>query len=283
MDILIAYSVNDAAGVGMAKKLKEYFNCEHLSNISISFNDIKPIEAFSCSEHNTLLLGFNEDTIHFDFLSGITKYKSIIILSKHSSQSGLPSLTTHPTGNPWSRNDFGGRPWELSLSNPLFMWLFIRNIKKFIDMLPQFEISYEVTHHGPTSIRVPLSFVEIGSTESEWKNVFVQDIMARNIMKTIEDMANLSDIPCIVTVGFGGSHYAPIFTKRAFEHTECYGHMIPNYVIKELNDTEIRRVVELALSYTPHVDRIVIEKIRSNAKRIIIEVAKSRGIEVIKI
>ncbi|ADM28346.1 Protein of unknown function DUF516 [Ignisphaera aggregans DSM 17230] len=279
----MVYSVNDVAGAGMAKRLREYFNCRPLSSSPISFNDIKPIEIFSCSDYDTLLLGFNEDTIYFDFLSSITKSKSIIVLSKHSSQSGLPSLTTHPTGNPWGRNDFGGRPWELSLSNPIFMWLFLKNIKKFSDILPRFEISYEVTHHGPTSIRVPLSFVEIGSTESEWKNEIVQDIMARGIMKTIEDMTNINDKPCIATVGFGGPHYAPIFTKRAFEYSECYGHMIPNYVIRELSDMEIKKVVELALSYTPYVDRIVIEKIRSDAKRIITEVARSRGIEVVKI
>ncbi len=282
MEIMIAYSINDVAGVGMARKLIEYLNCKDFGT-SISFNGITPVEAYSCHDYGSLLFGFNEDAIYFDFLSGFTNYKFIIVLSKHSSQSGLPSLTTHPTGNPWERNDFGGKPWELSLSNPLFMWLFLRNIKKLSNMLSTFEISYEVTHHGPTSIEIPLSFVEIGSSENEWKNTFIQDIMARTIVKTIEDLSNFSDMPCIVTVGFGGSHYAPLFTRRAFEYSECYGHMIPNYVIKELSNAELRKAIELAISYTPHVARIVIEKIRSEARRIINEVAKSRGIEIIRI
>ncbi|MEM2511790.1 MAG: D-aminoacyl-tRNA deacylase, partial [Ignisphaera sp.] len=147
--------------------------------------------------------------------------------------------------------------------------------------LKDYEVCYEVTHHGPTSVSKPITFVELGSNESEWTDSNAHNVVALALLSAIDRTTNEKP-NCITTVGFGGTHYAPLFTKRAFEENECYGHMVPNYVIKELSLDELRIVAGKVMDLTPNCQRVVIEKMRKEIRNVIEDEASKRGLEVVR-
>lgn len=280
----IAYYIKDPAGRGIVQHIVEIAKCDAES---IQHNDIEELkEKYLCRNYDIVVLGFDIDVINFEILKHYPDSEFYVVTSRHSARSGKPSLTTHTPGNPWKRNDAGGIPWELPPSNPVLMWYIIRELNKYgerYELLNEYEVCYEVTHHGPTSLTKPITFVELGSSEKEWIDNKAQEVIALATLEAIKNYRlRRNEIECIVTVGFGGSHYAPIFTRRAFEEKECYGHMIPNYVIRELSLKELEFVSEKAIMFTPGSKRIVIEKMRKELRDVIERKAKYFNLEIIR-
>ncbi|KAK3012729.1 hypothetical protein RJ639_009562 [Escallonia herrerae] len=98
----------------------------------------------------------------------------VIFLSKHTAISNRPALTVHPIGVPHLREDevspAGGKPGWAAPPNPrIGPWLrLLKTIAESHNLLPEFEVTLEATHHGPET-NSPTMFVEIGSTEEYWK------------------------------------------------------------------------------------------------------------------
>ncbi len=100
-----------------------------------------------------------------------------IFVSKHVSSSGRPALTVHATGNLTKEAKFGGNPEEVSYVDPLIIRRTLRALKAGVSQAGvQIDITVEATHHGPTSLSMPVCFVEIGSREKEWKDPVLGEI-----------------------------------------------------------------------------------------------------------
>ncbi|MEM0048062.1 MAG: D-aminoacyl-tRNA deacylase [Ignisphaera sp.] len=282
MKIAIIYSLSDLAAIGIVEKLIENAMCTDLGR---GVYGAKVSKQCVLGNVEALFLGFNDEIVYLNSLESLKGFDMFIAPSRHQSEARIPSLTVHVTGNPWRRSDFGGEPMTLSLSNPVLMWLILQDLykaKNSHNTLSKFSVSYEVTHHGPTVRGTPITFVEIGSSENEWRDVVAQEIVAKAIGNNIKVFYSLKDKPpCRIAIGFGGSHYAPLFTRRALEKGECYGHMIPNYAIKELSVEDLKLVAEMAIEMTPNAQLVVIEKMRSEMKNAIIAAAKSHGLEYV--
>lgn len=282
--VIVSYSIFDLAGRGIAYNIVNLIGCRKESPRYLG--DIEALEeVFLCEDRDVLVLGFNADTIELEMLDRLSSYtRYFVVLSRHSAESGKPSLTTHTPGNPWNRSDVGGKPWEIPPSNPVLMWYILQELRRYSNeySLQGYDICYEVTHHGPTSISKPITFIELGSSEKEWGDSRAQKVIALASVSAIEKTEHLQP-SCIVTVGFGGTHYAPLFTRRAFEKNECYGHMVPNYVIKELALNELRYVTRKIIELTPGVRRVVIEKMRRELRNIIEEETKAWNLEIARI
>ncbi|RLG85128.1 MAG: D-tyrosyl-tRNA(Tyr) deacylase [Thermoprotei archaeon] len=272
----IAYSVNDLAGRGIARALTSLCEAESTGGEIL----------LKCRGFTAVMRGFEADVIEFEFLDSAAPDASFhLVLSRHSSRSAIKTLSTHHPGNPGPRNDAGGRPYELPPANPVLAWLLLNELRRTSseEGLTDFDITYEVTHHGPTSVRKSITFVEIGSTESEWRFEKAHRAVAKAVVNALARL-DVERPRCVVAVGFGGNHYAPRFTSRALSKGECYGHMVPAYVLRNLSDADVRRVAELAINATPGVQRVVIEKkLRSGIRRAIKEVAQSLGLEVLEV
>ncbi|MCD6384005.1 MAG: D-tyrosyl-tRNA(Tyr) deacylase, partial [Thermoplasmata archaeon] len=95
-------------------------------------------------------------------------YKLLVILSRHSSQTRIPTLTVHPTGN-FGKALYGGVDHTLSTSAPQPMRDLLISIKGLAgEWNLEHKVSYEVTHHGPL-ILTPHLFIEIGSEKERWE------------------------------------------------------------------------------------------------------------------
>jgi D-aminoacyl-tRNA deacylase len=186
--------------------------------------------------------GWHIDADGIDAVAGRfgIKVDDMIFMSRHASESGKPALTVHPIGN-YHENKFGGRERALVKASPALMSDSLRLMMRYNDM-PEFEVCYEVTHHGPW-VEKPTFFIEIGSDGRNWGNIHAAEILAR----TIEDVRG-NDYPNVV--GLAGGHYAPRFTEVAVAYKINFGHMIPNYQLEGKDDEDTVRMLRDACAAT---------------------------------
>lgn len=159
--------------------------------------------------------------------------KIAIFLSRHRSKMGEPTLTVHPIGN-YGAAEFGGQPQTLVPAAPRMMTALLRRIKKnlFTTNL-DYQVCFEVTHHGPF-LTIPTLFVEVGSTEEHWQKKEPASVIATSLLDLFSTYQYEEDFPkdIPVLIGIGGGHYAPRFTDVAFQKNIAFGHMIPSYHIE---------------------------------------------------
>ena len=167
-----------------------------------------------------------------------------IFPSRHSAKSGTPSLTLHPIGVPQSDFDeippYGGKGGNAPPPSPRIAswWRNLTTMVRGTDLEQQFDLSLEVTHHGPW-INVPSIFVEVGSTEKTWGHLGAAKILAELIAKGIGlddsieigvwDEQENSGEPVIITLG--GGHYSPRANKLALNKGIWIGHMLATYAL----------------------------------------------------
>ncbi len=161
----------------------------------------------------------------------------IIFASMHRSESGKKALTVHNVGN-YGKADYGGKEHTLAVPCPRIMTEALRAIARN-STLPDYAVSYEVTHHGPY-LETPSFFIEIGSTEEEWRNEEAGRVIARAIM----DIERTEGNEDIVAIGIGGGHYAPRFTELALNYAISFGHMAPKYALDNLDRDILGQMVE---------------------------------------
>lgn len=216
------------------------------------------LEAYEVPRLNAVLAGFCEDVLYFEFLDKACSADFYLVLSRHSSEAGIRSFTVHHSGNPVRTAVAGGRPLELPPSNPPLSKRLLTSLARRVGEMPGFVVSYEVTHHGPSSLQKPVTFVEIGSSKSEWVLREAHLLVAEAVVEALTRSEEVQE----VTVGVGGNHYAASFTKRALEGREAYGHMIASYALKDLEEpTLVEKVVrEACIRSSVPTNKIVVEK-----------------------
>ncbi len=152
---------------------------------------------------------------------------AIIFLSKHVSEAGVASFTTHSLGNWGNRAKFGGRPGELTTASPLLMLQALRGLaSKDSDA----EKTYEATHHGPL-LKTPCLFAELGGNAQITGNEQAVDRVAD---AAYEAAVLFADGPVDykkVVIGIGGTHYPSKFTKQALEFGYAFSHIMPKHAI----------------------------------------------------
>lgn len=277
--IAVAYSVSDIAGRGIALELTKLADCR-----SAVVGKSPEACATKVSDSEVVIAGFNEDVLYFSFLDGVLDADYFIVVSRHSATSGIKSLTVHHTGNPSVRADYGGRPRELAIANPPVALSILKHLSELSRdrKIEDVEVTYEVTHHGPTEVRKPLTFAEIGSTATEWSNKLYQKVLAEAIYRAIAEPTPA----CVPSLGIGGGHYAQQFTERAFHLGECFGHIISRHAIKELRDHPelLEHVLRQATQKSSVVTRrMVLEgKVPGYVKQTARSVASSYGLEIVE-
>jgi len=149
-----------------------------------------------------------------------------IFASTHKSASNTPALTVHTPGN-WGTADLGGEPRKLNVAFGSKVKVIAQAMKRLSSEAGLgWQLAIEADHHGPT-IEKPIIFVEIGSTEKEWKDGGAGEIAAKAI---IEGATSEAVFPCYV--GFGGTHYAPKFAPKIFDGEIAVGHIVSGYALE---------------------------------------------------
>lgn len=277
--IAIAYSISDVAGRGVALELAKLTGCR-----GTVLKRSPEACATRVGENEVVIAGFDEDVLYFSFLDSVIDADYFIVVSRHSATSGIRSLTVHHTGNPSDRADYGGRPRELAIANPPVALSILKHLNELsIERgMEGIEVTYEVTHHGPTEVRRPLTFAEIGSTVEEWSNRQYQEVLALSVYRAVAEPPPA----CTPAMGIGGGHYAQQFTERALRAGECFGHIVSRHAIKELREhPELLEHVlrQAAQKSSVAIKRVVLEgKVPGYVKQVARSIASSYGLEIVE-
>ena len=163
----------------------------------------------------------------------LREFDVIIFLSRHSGKSGGSRLTVHVPGNPGSEALYGGNLYELGLAAPhkVKAALHALDAAKKEFALNGWCVSLEGTHHGPTSLAVPVIFVEIGSSENECVISNAGKAIARGAWA-----AAIGETESKNAVGFGGDHYCKRLTEYVLSNNLAIGHVFPRYYFASLKE-----------------------------------------------
>lgn len=197
----------------------------------------------------------------------------IIFASKHRSKDEINSLTVHCTGNPSSENRLGGRPRELAVSSPPAMKSILTEMKRLSgEKGLKYDVTLEVTHHGPTELSVPSIYAEIGSTEVQWQDPVAGEVAAKAILAV-----SLKKVP--VALGFGGGHYATRQTGLLLETGISFGHNFPKYRLESIDEALIKQAIEKSGADFVYFDR---KSMKSADRKRVSEIVEKLGLSVLK-
>ena len=213
MELLIAYQ-DDPAGHNMAKFLSKEMT--------------KDGDVFRGKYYDLLIIP--TPAISADWLEEKYDYDGFIFLSKHAAESGQLALTCHSTGN-FSEAKFGGNDRQVAVPHPDLQKEYLKTLKKNQSKFSDFQITIEATHHGPTALRKPSIFIEIGTTEKQWTDeslchsvaLLVHQVMSKPIPKNP------------VAICFGGTHYPSKFTDELLNGKYALGTVIPKHALENLD------------------------------------------------
>ncbi|MFX1604822.1 MAG: D-aminoacyl-tRNA deacylase [Promethearchaeota archaeon] len=226
----------------------------------------------------TKLITTNRDMIHCDHLENYFDAEVFIFCSRHRAESGRPALLVHSTGNLGTEALFGGEPQQLSVSSPSLVSAALKRLfeERNAIGLNEFDVSLEVTHHGPTSMKTPLVFVELGSSEEFWTNRDGASVVAAAVMDCVNEPLSGKAV-----IGFGGTHYASKFNKIVLEKGYKIGHMAPKYAINNLTANVLNQMI--TRSTNPIVSAIIDWKgMNAENKAHIFPMLEDANIEVIR-
>ena len=242
MNILLFFAKDNIA----SKNLFNLINNKYEFNLIETKNNS---ELYNVKELNCHAINFDSNMINWDHIKDEFKldYDLILVASSHKAESGTKSLTLHFTGN-FNEIMGSGNAKELSYA-PAFICskgiqiLNERNDKNFLN----FEISLETTHHGPTSLNIPLVFIEVGSSENEWNDINAIKTLSEAIIDIIIYFSNEKNYKEELNkdsyIGFGGGHYAQEFSKIALMGIN-FGHIAPKHYIDSLDNNMLNQMIK---------------------------------------
>ena len=244
--ILIVASTKDVAGMNIAQRIIDHYGFERLSE---TFHK-NSVYSKTVQNQEVKLLFVNEEIIYTQFITDFFTPQLLVFVSKHSSVSGIPTLSVHTPGN-LAMAEFGGIPRKVSVSPAAAMknaLLEMARLKEEMNL--NYEVSYECTHHGP-SLDVPTMFAELGSSLKQWKDVRAAEVVAHAAMAAVSKRSSYS-----TALGVGGPHYNAKFTGIALSTQTAFGHMIPKYAVPRVDVEIIRQCVERTME---NVDSAILD------------------------
>lgn len=270
--ILIVCSVQDPAGMNISERLRE----------KVEFVEDEPIERedkrwmWEIDKKDVLLVHRQEDILYCNDLEKIYAPELIIFASRHSSATSEPTLTAHVPGN-FGEAKYGGLPRTLSIAPPLHLKAALLNLSEMKNKLGlEYAVSQEQTHHGPTPL-CPSFFVEIGSSEKQWKNETAGFAIAQTIINVLQSERR----DWSISAGFGGGHYAPKFSKINLSTNIAVGHIASKYAAPLLDKQMLRQIVNKTLG---KLKFFILDwkGLKSKKRSQIIEFAENNNIEILK-
>ena len=235
--ILLVASTKDVAGLNIAKSVLNH----HPFSKTDEIYQENPVYTAQINGKKTTLITLNQETIHAQHLpNDFSNIDLTVFLSRHSSQSGTPTLSVHTPGN-FGNAELGGLPRTLSISPATAMRDTLKALMHYKEeMNLNYEVSYECTHHGP-SLNVPAMFVELGSSPEQWNDLQAAEAVANAAMTAI---TNFGAPEKAAVIGIGGTHYNKKFTQMALNGETAFSHMIPKYAVHLADSEMLRQCVE---------------------------------------
>ena len=218
MKTAIIVSKKDIAGMNIAKHLEYY-------------------DLASCDASVHVL---DTDTVQADTIVDDVQADFYLFATRHAAASGKPSLSCHIAGN-WGEAEYGGVAGKLCMGPACLLK------EAFLELHAQcsgmeHEITLEATHHGPL-VEKPSLFIEIGSTEQDWKNMESGNAMAKVIFTLLSRLKDVGEKKYSIAVGLGGGHYPHRFNKIQLGSKIAVGHICAKHHLHLLDEALLREAI----------------------------------------
>lgn len=267
--LVIVASIKDLAGINVANYLIE------------NHGFLKADECFEGQsvyiKDDVKLIFTQKDLLKAEHLDAYFDPICFIFISRHKSESKVPCLTAHFPGNFADDTSFGGRGKELAFTYPSLMMNYMKALTSLADEAEGYDIVVETTHHGPTSLKKPVLFVEIGSSEEQWND----HRAIKTVSKALADTIKMKSSAQKVGIGFGGPHYSQKFTKALVKEDFGLGAIAPkhmlSYVDEEIIDQMIIKSIEPVHYAVLDWKGLGQEKIR------LLKLLEDKGLEVVRL
>ena len=231
--IAIIASSKDPAGINIRNNLLELFDFKKLND---KFDDNEVYEFKEINDKIIKLYLTDNDLIFSENIDRQIDAGLFIFASKHRSKENTPAFTVHSIGN-WNSAEMGGSERKLCPSSAVLMkniFLALNENAKHTN----YQITMEATHHGPY-VEKPAVFVEIGSTEKEWKEKINGEIIAKRIMDSLQN----ENKDYKIAVGIGGTHYCANFNKIMLRSDIAFSYVCPKYALDYLDEEMINQAI----------------------------------------
>jgi len=270
--IIIGSSTADKASRNIAKMVIDLYDFKQTDEV---FSDHHVLSS-KIDNKEVKLVTFDGSIVQDHKISDLYNVELLIFISRHSSKSGIPTLTVHTPGNLGDAK-LGGKLRTVSIApaNAMRNALIEMECQKRRLKLDEFSVLYESTHHGP-SLDVPTMFIEVGSSVKQWNNLVAAEAVAHSAISAIRGLSN-----CEGVIGIGGPHYNEKFTRMSLKQKVAFGHIIPKYAIPYIDECIITQCVKRTVE---EVSRAIFDwkGISSSHRRRIADICQQNGIEVIK-
>ena len=252
----------------------------HRSGEKDGKNNDKSFDSYSF-KNIKLHLSHNSSLLHLDNLDEIyPDSAAFVFLSKHSSQSGKPTLTCHFTGNFSDTNPYGGIKRELGIAHPYIQKRYIIDVTSKQSSVSEYDIIIEATHHGPTSLKKPSVFIEIGSTQKQWTDKKAASIVCQSVVNILtREKANAH---CkSVGIAFGGTHYPTKLNKLLLESKFGLASIASKHNLTAIDEFMIRQMISRSAEQVTHA--IVDKKGLGKEKNRILELINKENLELLEV
>jgi len=222
MRYVIITSKKDAAGMTIKDALLKQYGFKKEGN-HYELGSIKLYEV-------------EEESIHCNHIDKIIIADFFIFATKHKSASGNPALTVHVPGN-WAKAELGGKDRTLCIAPASLLK------EMFIELnrheLQGYEKTIEAVHHGP-EISKPAMFIEIGSTDEQWKDARAGEIIAKTIMNVLMRPPKTHK----AVIAFGSTHYPAPFNKFLLRTDYAIGQICLKYMLEKLDKEMLEQAIK---------------------------------------
>ncbi|MGI0081336.1 MAG: D-aminoacyl-tRNA deacylase [Nitrososphaerales archaeon] len=223
MKTVIINSALDPAGSNIHDRLVEEFGYKEIAD------QYDGLTAYG--EGEALLVTSKKEILFVEDLDDYFPDCRYVFISKHWAESGIPSLTAHFAGN-FGKNEFGGNPGEIARFSPSMLKRYFSSLNLLRDEIPQtYSLTLEATHHGPTSLKAPVLFVELGSGPEQWKDPNAARWVCEALVNSLQARNDLGKC----ALAFGGVHYSQKFNKFVLESGFKLGPIVPKYALEFLD------------------------------------------------
>jgi D-aminoacyl-tRNA deacylase len=173
-----------------------------------------------------------------------------IFLSKHRSQSSVPTLTCHFTGNFSADASYGGNPRQIAISYPSLQKGYLKAITAARQKVSGYEVIIEATHHGPTSLNKPVLFIELGSSEKQWADENAAAVICDTLLDILDNGFERYDK---VGIALGGTHYPKKFNKLLLESKFALAAVASKHNLEVIDQEMLNQMIEKSIEKVTHV------------------------------
>jgi D-aminoacyl-tRNA deacylase len=230
----------------------------------------------------TLHLSHNSSLLYLEELDeNYPDSVAFIFLSRHSSESGIPTLTCHFTGNFSASNPYGGNPKELGICFPSLQKEYIKEINMVRSQVPDYEITIEATHHGPTSLKKPTLFIEIGSTAKQWVDKHAASIVCDTLISLLTRKKNNNTNCTSVGIALGGTHYPTKFNQLLLDSDFGLAAVAAKHNLTTIDESMMQQMISKSVEKVTYA--IVDRKGLGKEKHRIMRLVDQKGLQLLEV